>query len=113
MLIGDRLREFREAKHLSQGDIEKRTGLFRSYVSRVENGHSVPVTAATKKGGIVRFLLVDRSPFIFRSRGNDRTPIDQLSRKTWCRVRALLAAPLSSSPVSGIPGSQGELRVSD
>ena len=42
-MIGDRLRDLREAKHLSQGDIEKRTGLRRGYVSRVENGHTVPV----------------------------------------------------------------------
>ncbi len=42
MLIGDRLRAIREAKHLSQGDIEKRCGLLRVYVSRVENGHTVP-----------------------------------------------------------------------
>lgn len=41
-MIGDRLRDLREAKHLSQGDIEKRTGLLRCYVSRVENGHTVP-----------------------------------------------------------------------
>lgn len=41
-VIGDRLRGLREAKHLSQGDIEKRTGLRRGYVSRVENGHTVP-----------------------------------------------------------------------
>jgi transcriptional regulator with XRE-family HTH domain len=42
MIIGNRLRELREAKNLSQGDIEKRTGLLRCYVSRVENGHTVP-----------------------------------------------------------------------
>ncbi len=42
MLIGDRLRAFREAKALSQGDIEKRTGLLRPYISRVECGHTVP-----------------------------------------------------------------------
>ena len=41
-MIGNRLRDLREAKHLSQGDIEKRTGLRRGYVSRVENGHTVP-----------------------------------------------------------------------
>ncbi len=29
-------------KGLSQGDIEKRTGLLRCYLSRVENGHTVP-----------------------------------------------------------------------
>jgi transcriptional regulator with XRE-family HTH domain len=42
MLIGTRLRQLREQKQLSQGDIEDRTGLLRCYVSRVENGHTVP-----------------------------------------------------------------------
>ena len=42
MLIGVRLRELREERNLSQGDIEKRTGLLRCYLSRVENGHTVP-----------------------------------------------------------------------
>ena len=41
MLIGERFRAVREAKHLSQSDIEKRTGLYRMYISRVENGHTV------------------------------------------------------------------------
>ena len=42
MLLGKRLRELREAKNLTQGDIEKATGLTRPYISRVENGRSVP-----------------------------------------------------------------------
>lgn len=42
MLIGTRLRQLREQKKMSQGDIEERTGLLRCYVSRVENGHTVP-----------------------------------------------------------------------
>jgi len=42
MLIGQRLRTLREEKGLSQGDIEKNTGLLRCYISRVENGHTVP-----------------------------------------------------------------------
>src|SRR5712664_3746719 len=42
MIIGERLRALREEKNLSQGDIEERTGLLRVYVSRVENGHTVP-----------------------------------------------------------------------
>ena len=49
MLIGDRLRSIREQKNLSQGDIEKRTGLFRCYVSRVENGHTVPAVETIEK----------------------------------------------------------------
>jgi transcriptional regulator with XRE-family HTH domain len=42
MVIGDRLRELREEKKFSQGEIEKRTGMFRCYISRVENGYTVP-----------------------------------------------------------------------
>ena len=42
MIIGTRLRKLRENKDFSQGDIEKRTGLLRCYISRVENGHTVP-----------------------------------------------------------------------
>ena len=49
MLIGDRLRTFREQKNLSQGDIEKRTGLLRCYISRVENGHTVPAIETLEK----------------------------------------------------------------
>jgi transcriptional regulator with XRE-family HTH domain len=49
MIIGDRLREIREAKQLSQGDIEKRTGLLRCYISRVENGHTVPAIETLEK----------------------------------------------------------------
>src|SRR6266850_113935 len=49
MIIGDRLRALREEKNLSQGDIEKRTGLLRVYVSRVENGHTVPAIETLEK----------------------------------------------------------------
>jgi len=49
MLIGDRLRSIREAKKLSQGDIEKRTGLKRSYISRVENCHIIPSVETLEK----------------------------------------------------------------
>jgi transcriptional regulator with XRE-family HTH domain len=49
VVIGDRLRQMREEKKLSQGDIEKRTGLLRCYVSRVENGHTVPAIETLEK----------------------------------------------------------------
>jgi transcriptional regulator with XRE-family HTH domain len=42
MLIGPRLRELREERKLSQGDITEVIGLPRSYISRIENGHAVP-----------------------------------------------------------------------
>jgi transcriptional regulator with XRE-family HTH domain len=49
MIIGDRLRALREAKKLSQGDVEKLSGLLRCYVSRVENGHTVPAIDTLEK----------------------------------------------------------------
>ena len=49
MIISDRLREMREEKKLSQGDIEKRTGFLRCYISRVENGHTVPAIETLEK----------------------------------------------------------------
>ncbi|MGA2483550.1 MAG: helix-turn-helix transcriptional regulator [Candidatus Acidiferrales bacterium] len=49
MLIGDRLRVLREEKDLSQGEIERRTGLLRCYISRVENGHTVPTVETLEK----------------------------------------------------------------
>ncbi len=63
MHIGDRLRELREAKNLSQGDIEKRTGLLRPYLSRVENGHTVPSIETLKK--LARALKVPLYQFLY------------------------------------------------
>src|SRR5262252_1812709 len=42
MNIGQTIRNYRLQKGMSQGDIEKRTGLLRCYLSRVENGHTIP-----------------------------------------------------------------------
>jgi transcriptional regulator with XRE-family HTH domain len=49
MDVGNRLRSVREEKNLSQGDIEQRTGLLRCYISRVENGHTVPALETLDK----------------------------------------------------------------
>jgi transcriptional regulator with XRE-family HTH domain len=49
MIVADRLRNIREMKKLSQGEVAKRSGLYRSYVSRVENGHTVPTIATLEK----------------------------------------------------------------
>ena len=49
MIIGERLRALREEKKISQGDIEKRTGLLRCYISRVEHGHTVPAVETLEK----------------------------------------------------------------
>jgi len=72
MLIGDRLRQLRESKHWSQGDIEKRTGLLRCYTSRLENGHTVPSIETLEK-----FAAVFDVPLwkIFYERDQPTTPV--------------------------------------
>jgi len=49
MVIGVRLKVLREQRKMSQGDVEKRTGLLRCYISRVENGHTVPSVDTLEK----------------------------------------------------------------
>jgi transcriptional regulator with XRE-family HTH domain len=49
MDVGNRLKQYRELKGLSQGEIEGRTGLLRCYISRVENGHTVPSVETLEK----------------------------------------------------------------
>jgi transcriptional regulator with XRE-family HTH domain len=49
MIICERLRLLRDEKKLSQGQIKERTGLFRCYISRVENGHTVPAVETLEK----------------------------------------------------------------
>jgi transcriptional regulator with XRE-family HTH domain len=49
MMLGVRLKEIREQKNLSQGDIERVSGLKRCYVSRVENGHTVPAVETLER----------------------------------------------------------------
>jgi transcriptional regulator with XRE-family HTH domain len=48
-MIGERIRILREASKLSQGDTQERTGLVRCYISRVENGHTVPALETLEK----------------------------------------------------------------
>jgi transcriptional regulator with XRE-family HTH domain len=70
MIIGDRLKELREKKQLSQGDIEKRSGLLRCYLSRVEHGHTVPSVETLEK--IARALKVPFYEIFFEGEG---TPV--------------------------------------
>lgn len=49
MNIADRLRVLREQKKLSQGDIQESTELLRAYISRLENGHTVPAPSTLEK----------------------------------------------------------------
>jgi transcriptional regulator with XRE-family HTH domain len=49
MAIGNTLKAIREAKGISQGDIEKHTGMLRCYISRIENGHTLPAIETLEK----------------------------------------------------------------
>ena len=49
MLIGQKLKEIREAKKMSQVEIAEATGLVQPYVSRVENGHTIPGVETLEK----------------------------------------------------------------
>ena len=61
MNIGTTIRAYRLQKGMSQGDIEKKTGLLRCYLSRVENGHTVPSLETLQK--IARALDLQLSEF--------------------------------------------------
>src|SRR6201991_224099 len=61
MNIGITIRDYRLQKGMSQGDIEKRTGLLRCYLSRVENGHTVPSLETLQK--IARALDLQLAEF--------------------------------------------------
>ncbi len=49
MNIGETLRTIRTKKNLSQGEVKKRSGLNNSYISRLENGHTIPSLETLEK----------------------------------------------------------------
>lgn len=79
MNIGETIRNFRLQKALSQGDIEKRTGLLRCYLSRVENGHTIPSLDTLAK--IANAMDVPLASFFsdHESDGNGNRALPQLS----------------------------------
>jgi transcriptional regulator with XRE-family HTH domain len=78
MVIGDRLRVLREEKKFSQGEIEKRTGLLRCYISRVENGHTVPAVETLEK--FARALEVPMYRLFYD--GEERPKLPNLPKRT-------------------------------
>jgi transcriptional regulator with XRE-family HTH domain len=72
MLIGERLRALREEKQYSQGVIEKRTGLLRCYISRVENGYTVPSVETLEK--FARALEVPMYQLFYDGEGQPKPP---------------------------------------
>ena len=72
MNIAKRLRELREAKGLSQGDIERRSGLLRSYISRVEGGYTAPSLATLEK--FAKALDVEPYQLLYAGKGRPTGP---------------------------------------
>ena len=76
--IGERIRAFRLQHGLSQGDVEERTGLLRCYLSRVENGHTVPSLQTLAR--IASALEMPLSEFFVEAEnGEEALAIPQLS----------------------------------
>jgi transcriptional regulator with XRE-family HTH domain len=97
MDIGKRLRELREAKGLSQGDIERRSGLLRSYISRVEGGYTAPSLATLEK--FSKALEVEPYQLLYRGEGRPvalKTP-EQVGLSKPVKKLAKLFEGMSSS----------------
>jgi transcriptional regulator with XRE-family HTH domain len=88
MEIGKRIRTLRETKGLSQGDIERRSGLLRSYISRVEGGYTAPSLTTLDK--FAKALEVEPYQLLFPGTGHPsapRTPAPGIQSKS---VRKLI-----------------------
>lgn len=72
MDIGKRLRQLREAKRFSQGDVERRSGLLRSYISRVEGGYTAPSLSTLEK--FAKALEVEPYQLLFHGEGRPTAP---------------------------------------
>ena len=72
MDIAKQLRQLRESKGLSQGDIERASGLLRSYISRVEGGYTAPSLSTLEK--FAKALGVETYQLIFEGSGRPTSP---------------------------------------
>ena len=78
MDLGTRIRTAREEKKFSQGDLEQRTGMLRCYISRVENGHTVPSIETLEK--IARALDMKLYQLLYHE---DRSPDESAPKSGW------------------------------
>ena len=84
MVIGQRLQELRESKHLSQGDIEHRTVLLRCYTSRLEHGHTIPSIETLEK--YARALEIPMYRFFYEGEeppGKTKLPPAERTKSLW------------------------------
>ena len=73
MIIGERLRAWREYNGFSLGDMEKRTGLLRYHISRIENGHAIPTLETLAK--FARAFAVPLFHLVYEEDGTYQPPI--------------------------------------
>ena len=73
--LGTRIRTVREDKKLSQGDLEQRTGMLRCYISRVENGHTVPSIETLEK--IARALDIKLYQLLYYEESSSESSLPQ------------------------------------
>jgi transcriptional regulator with XRE-family HTH domain len=86
--IGKRLRELRQAKGLTQDDVRDRTGLQHSYVSRAENGHSMPTIPVLER--LVEALGADLHELFTVGHGQPEAPVPPERIPTGAQERTLL-----------------------
>src|SRR5579864_2598373 len=88
MLIGEQIREIREAKGLSQGELESRTGLARVYISRIENGHTMPSFQTLEK--LAHALEISVYQFFYEGKqgpASDQPEREAVSESAWGTTR--------------------------
>lgn len=97
MQIGQKLRALREEKCLAQGYIQHKTGLFRCYVSRVENGFTVPSVEALEK--FSRALEISLYRFFTDGERIDPRKLSTIPKGSELELLGLLtiAAPFSTT----------------
>jgi transcriptional regulator with XRE-family HTH domain len=106
MLIGERLRDLREEKNLSQGQIEERSGLLRCYISRVENGHTVPSLETLEK--LARALQVPLYSIFYDGVEPPKLPpLPRPEKNTW------EASARGGAYLSALRRSLGRMEVED
>jgi len=72
MDIGKRLRGLREARGYSEGEIARRAGFLRCYVSRIECGHAAPKLQTLGKRA--KALDLELHQLFFRGKGEPVAP---------------------------------------
>ena len=91
MIVGERLRAVREAKNLSQGDIEKKTGLLRCYLSRCECGHTIPSVSTLEEWSNALGVTMSQ---LFADDGKAAKPISALKNGNAVKLNRMATSSL-------------------